>query len=613
VRWRLGRSGRVLTGSAPVAAHVTIRYAAAMVDPAQALAALVVRGITDAFGNDHCDIDPQVRRSERADLQADVAIGLARRLHQPPRAIADRIAAALPANELVDRVEVAGAGFLNVSVRTEWLAEAATRAAGDERLGVPFATNRERTVIDYSAPNVAKEMHVGHLRSTIIGDALARILAWRGHTVIRQNHLGDWGTPFGMLYEQDLDCGRAGGELTIGRIAELYRLANQRFETEPEFAERARRRVVTLQAGLDPETRAWWQQFIDLSTRYFETIYATLGVTLAPEDIRAESFYNDRLTPLVGELEATGRAVVSDGAVCMFPAGFTNREGNPLPLMLRKSDGGYGYGITDLAAIRYRLSELGATRLLYVVGAAQARHLAMVHAAAAELGWLVPPARATHVPFGFVLGQDRKPLRSREGGAVRLMDLIAAAIARAEQVILEIEAGKRERGAPVEELEPELRRDVARAVGVGSIKYADLSCDRVKDYVFDVDRMVSFKGDSAGYLQYAHARARGIFRELDQPATLGPIRITAPAERGLVVRLLGLGGVVRSVEATLEPHRLAGYLFDVATAFTEFYDACPVLTSTGDLRASRLALADLTARTLSRGLGLLGIAAPERM
>ncbi|MEO8704627.1 MAG: arginine--tRNA ligase [Kofleriaceae bacterium] len=575
-------------------------------DPVDAVAALVAAAISNAVGPDVAG-DPMVRRSDRADLQCDAAPALAGKLRQNPRVIAAQIVAALPANDIVERTEIAGAGFLNITLRTAWLAEVATRAHADDRLGVPLASTPERVVIDYSAPNIAKEMHVGHMRSTIIGDCLARVLAWRGHTVIRQNHLGDWGTPFGMLIEHLVDLGdvAAERELAIGETGVFYRAANKKFETDPAFADRARARVVALQAG-DPSTLERWRTLIDLSTRYCETVYAALDVKLVPSDICAESFYNDRLAPLVAEVDAAGRIEISGGAGCLFPAGFTNREGGPLPLILRKSDGGYGYATTDLAAIHYRIRELRATRLLYVVGASQARHLSMIFTAATELGWVTPAVRVQHVAFGFVLGDDGKPLKSREGRVFKLVDLIEDAIARADQVLGERENTERA-------LEPEQRREVARMVGVGAIKYADLANDRIKDYTFDLERMVSFRGDTAGYLQYAHARVNGVFRDRGDGAAVGPIALESPEERTLAFRLLGFATAVRAVETTLEPHRLAAFLHDIATAFTKFYDACPVLTSTGETRASRLALTNLTGRTLGRGLDLLGIAAPDRM
>nr|MBA2540530.1 arginine--tRNA ligase [Deltaproteobacteria bacterium] len=468
-------------------------------------------------------------------------------------------------------------------------------------------------VIDYSSPNVAKELHVGHLRSTNIGDSIARTLEFRGHTVIRQNHIGDWGTPFGMLIEQLVDVGeeQAQQALAVGELTTFYRAARKRFDTEPGFADRARQRVVLLQAG-DPQTRAWWRSLLDQSLRYMQEVYRALGVTLTPADVCAESFYNDRLAPLADELEASGQATISDGASCVFVPGFQNREGGPLPIIVRKRGGGFGYAATDLAAIRYRFRELGATRAIYVVGSPQTQHLAMIHAAAQQLGWLAPPARAEHVGFGSVLGNDGQMLATRDGQSVRLVDLIHEAVARADAQIESLTARRAEAGREGPEMSPEQRREVARMVGIGAIKYADLSSDRIKDYVYEVARMVRFEGDTAGYLQYTHARVRGIFRKAQDVAG-GAVNIVEPTERSLALRLLAFGGTVADVERTLEPHRLAGYLYDVATAFTKFYDACPILTADPAVRASRLVLADLTGRTIRCGLDVLGIEAPDVM
>jgi arginyl-tRNA synthetase len=461
-------------------------------------------------------------------------------------------------------------------------------------------------VIDYSAPNVAKEMHVGHLRSTVIGDALARVLRWRGHTVIPQNHLGDWGTPFGMLIEHLIDLGEAQAtqELAVGELAVFYKAARKKFDSDDAFKERSRLRVVALQGG-DTATLDKWRVLLDSSKRYFEAVYGKLGAQLTPADVCAESFYNDRLKPLATELESTGKATISDGALCLFPAGFVGREKQPQPLLVRKGDGGFGYAATDLAAIRYRIDTLKATRVLYVVGAPQGVHLSMVFQAARELGWVPENVRVEHVAFGSVLGTDGKMFRSREGDTVRLVDLIDAAIERADAVVR----------AKSPDLEPEVRAEVARMVGVGSIKYADLSSDRIKNYTFDLERMVSFEGDTAGYLQYAYARTRSIFRKAGANVTVGPIRIDASEERALVLALLGFGAAVKSVEISLEPHRLAGYLHDLAGAFTAFYEQCPILRSdiAPDVRASRLALVELTGNTLKQGLALLGIDVPDRM
>ncbi len=576
------------------------------VDPIDAVSALVREAVVSALGTGF-DVDPQVRRSDRADLQADLAMRLARQAKRPPRTIADAIVAALPPNEVIERIEVANPGFLNIWLRNEWLATAASAANTSDRLAVPRSETPERIVIDYSHPNVAKEMHVGHLRSTVIGDSLARVLEWRGHTILRQNHIGDWGTPFGMLIEHMIDLGeaQAAAELGIGQLGRFYKAARTKFDSDPVFADRSRRRVVALQAG-DAPTLLQWRALVDLSTRYFETVYATLGVTLQHDDIAGESFYNDQLAPLAHELEASGYARISDGALCAFPAGFKNREGAPLALMLRKSDGGFGYAITDLAAIRFRLQRLHATRILYVVGAPQTQHLAMVFTAARELAWLTPPARAEHVAFGSVLGPDGHMLMSRLGGNVRLVDMIDEAIQRAENIA---RAKASESQEPIDEA---TLHGIARMVGVGAIKYADLSSDRVKDYIFDLERMVSFDGNTAGYCQYAHARARSVLRKAGEPPTAG-LAIVEPKERELALAVLGLGTVVRDVERTLEPHRLVNYSYALASAFTSFYDACPILKADPPVRASRLLLTQLTARTLACALGLLGISVPDRM
>ena len=578
------------------------------VDPVDAVSALVRTAVVTALGADFADIDPQVRRSDRADLQADLAMRLARQARRAPRAIADAIVAAIPANDVIERIEVANPGFLNVFLRNDWLGSAASAASASERLAVPQAEAPERVVIDYSHPNVAKEMHVGHLRSTVIGDALARVLEWRGHTVRRQNHIGDWGTPFGMLIEHMIDLGeaQAAAELGIGELAKFYKAARAKFESDAAFADRSRRRVVALQAG-DPQTLQQWRVLVDLSTRYFETVYAKLGVTLQHGDIAGESFYNDQLSPLARELEASGHARLSDGALCAFPAGFLNREGAPLALMLRKSDGGFGYAITDLAAIRYRLQQLRATRILYVVGAPQTQHLAMVVTAAREFGWLAPPARAEHVAFGSVLGTDGRMFMSRAGDTVRLVDMIDEAIERA------MAAARAKASESKEPIDEATLHDVARMVGIGAIKYADLSSDRVKDYVFDLDRMVSFEGNTAGYCQYAHARAQSVIRKAGGIPPDAQLAIVEPTERELVLHLLRLGGAVRDVERTLEPHRLVNYCYALAGAFTSFYDACPILKAEPAVRASRLILTQLVVRTLACALGLLGISVPDRM
>ncbi|MCS6899013.1 MAG: arginine--tRNA ligase [Myxococcales bacterium] len=583
-------------------------------DPREALRPLFRTALQAAFGPEFADEDPILRSSTHADLQANLAMGFARRLKMQPRAVGEAIAAALPRNEVLARVEVAGPGFLNLTLADGWITAAATAMLQDPRFGVPCATRPERVVIDYSAPNVAKEMHVGHLRSTVIGDALARLLSFRGHEVIRQNHVGDWGTPFGMLIEHLLDRGEAeaSAELGVGELSSFYKAARRKFDGDPGFADRARNRVVKLQSG-DPETLRLWSILVQLSHRYFSEVYRRLDVTLTPDDIKGESFYNSLLAPLCDELEKQGKATINQDALCLFPPGFVNRDKEPLPLMIRKKDGGFGYATTDLAAIRHRIEDLKATRLLYVVGAPQEQHLAMVFAAARELGWLVPPIRAEHVKFGSVLGTDKRMFKTRQGDAVRLVDLIDEAVEAAQREV-------RENCKEVDD--EETIRELSRSVGVGAIKFADLSCDRIKDYVFDLDRMVRFEGRTGGYVQYAHARIQSIFRKTEkelgalvfaQGLSLSSDSSERQAERALMLRLLGFREAVEAVENTLQPHLLCTFLLDTAEAFSTFYQQCPVKNAAPERRAVRLSLCKLTAGVLATGLSLLGIQAPPRM
>jgi arginyl-tRNA synthetase len=582
-----------------------------MADPRILLAERLRAAVVAAFGADHAGADPMVRRSERADYQADLAMGLGKTLKRPPREVAAAVVAKLGLAGIADRVEIAGPGFINLTLASDFLEREALVLAGDQRLGVPLADRRDKVILDYSAPNVAKEMHVGHLRSTIIGDALGRILGELGHEVVRQNHVGDWGTPFGMLIEHLVDLGegeRGGADSDVGELSAFYRNARVKFDRDPAFAERSRRRVVLLQAG-DAHTLALWRELIDISKKYFNDIYGRLGVLLSDEDLRGESFYNAVLPEIAQELERRGIATINDGALCVFVPGFTNREGEPLPLILRKQDGGYGYAATDLAALRYRTQTLHGTRLLYVVGAPQTQHLAMVFAAGELAGWLKPPARAEHVAFGSVLGADKKMLKTRAGETVTLASLLAEAIERADA-----ETAKRD---PT--LDPSARRALAPKIGIGAVKYADLANDRIKDYVFDWDRMLAAEGRTGPYLQYAHARIHSIFRKAAETGVAAataraPVALAEPAERALALELLGFGAAVVESADTLKPHRLAGYLYDLASAFTAFFESCPVLRAPDDAtRESRLKLCALTASVLARGLSLLGIDAPERM
>ncbi|MEV0893677.1 arginine--tRNA ligase [Promicromonospora sp. NPDC050262] len=582
--------------------------------------AAVRAALTEVLPAELAGTDPVVRRSDRADFQANGPLAVAKRVGRAPRdlatATADRLGGSVAeakaegvANAAVT-AEVSGPGFLNLTVPAATLWRQVAARLADESLGIATTHDGERTVIDYSAPNVAKEMHVGHLRSTIIGDTLARVLAHLGATVIRQNHVGDWGTQFGMLIQFiDEHPERTWqGEASMSALDALYRAARAAFDTDPGFADRARARVVLLQSG-DEATLSTWRELVAESEAAFQAVYDRLGILLTPADADGESRYNADLRGVVDELVAQGIAVDSDGALCAFTDGVVGPDGDPVPLIVRKKDGGFGYAATDLATVRLRVEEYHATRILYVVDARQALHFRMVFDVARRAGWLPDDVAATHVPFGTVLGADGKPFKTRDGGTVRLDDLLDQAVERARAELAEKDHG----------LTPEEFERVAQAAGIGAVKYADLSNTRTKDYVFDVDRMVALNGNTGVYLQYAYARVRSILRKAaDAGVELGrPVDPTLPlhpAERALALTLDELAATLDDVAVTLEPHRLAGYLFDLARAYTEFYDRCPVLRADDDaVRAGRLALCELTGRTLATGLDLLGLAAPDRM
>lgn len=552
-------------------------------------------------------VDPVIRRSQHAHFQSDAALALARETGGNPRDIASRVVDAAQLDDLCSSVEVSGPGFINLTLADEVLGRLLADSVGDERLGVPQTMDPETITIDYSAPNAAKEMHVGHLRSTIIGDAAVRLLEWQGHTVIRQNHIGEWGTPFGMLVEHLLDVGEseAAHELSVGDLNGFYQAARRKFDTDETFKDRSRKRVVLLQSG-DGKTLRLWRTLVDGSKKYFMTVYGLLGVRLTEDDFFGESYYNDQLQSVVDELKDLGLLQESEGAQCVFPQGYTNRSGDPLPIIVRKGDGGFGYGATDLATIRHRVRDLQATRLLYVVGLPQRQHLEMIYDVARDARWLIPPTRAEHIGHGSILGDDGKMLRTRAGASVKLVDLLEEAVVRATAVIAEKNP----------QLDDDTRAAIARAVGIGAVKYADLSTDRLKDYVFDYDRMLSFEGNTAPYLQYARARICSIFRRAGvETPLLGSERlvIAQPAERALALELLEFSSLIAEVSETLEFHRLANYLYGLAAAFTRFYEECPVLRAEESIKESRLVLCDHTARTLELGLTLLGIDSPDRM
>ncbi|WP_426996735.1 arginine--tRNA ligase [Pseudarthrobacter sp. N5] len=593
-----------------------------MNNPAQIVVPRVQAAIAQAFGQDFGSTDPVIRPSQFADIQINAAMALAKRVGLPPRDTAAKIVEALDLDGICTAVEISGPGFINLTFDGTWIEELLNAQPTTPELltaeGAPGAA-AQRVVVDYSSPNVAKEMHVGHLRTTVVGDCLVRVLEALGHTVIRQNHIGDWGTPFGMLIEHWLEVGEDSAEaaLLVDDPSAFYQAARAKFDASDGaaagFATRARLRVVSLQSA-DEATLVVWRRLVAQSKLYFNAIYNTLGVSLGDADIAGESSYDPHLAQLCQELEERGIARVSEGALCTFPAGFTGREDQPLPLIIRKSDGGYGYGTTDLATIRYRVNELHADRILYVVGAPQNVHLRMVMATARDAGWLPDSVQATHVQIGNVLGEDGKILKSRSGSPVRLMALLEEAVDRARAVI--------EAGRP--ELSDEERAITARQVGIGAVKYADLSVGHDTEYVFDFDRMLALSGNTGPYVQYAAARIRSILRkapvdgEAGVPAAAAPgaavaIAVVEAAERALALHLLEYDATLQKVGEVLEPHRLCAYLFELAQLFTTFYDQCPVLKAADSVRESRLALCALVLARLSGGLELLGIGTPENM
>jgi arginyl-tRNA synthetase len=552
-----------------------------------------------AFGPSYGELDPELRAATKPEFghfQTSLPLRLAKSLGQPPRTVAKQLVAQLDLADLCESPAIAGPGFINLTLLPGTLAAAVNDLLDH---GAGFQPRGKRVVVDYSQPNVAKQMHVGHLRSTVIGDALCAVLQYVGYEVVRQNHVGDWGTQFGMLVEQLLD--EQADSLDLLGLQHLYQRARKRFDADGNFADRARARVVALQSG-DPETLAIWRQMVEVSLTEFDRLYAKLGSPLTRADVVGESAYNDQLQGVVDDLAAAGLLTESDGAQCVFLPGSTGRDGSPLPVIVQKSDGGFGYSATDLAAIRHRVDDLHACRIIYVVDHRQTFHFQQIFALARAAGWLPATTIAEHVSFGAVLGEDGKPFKTREGDSVRLVSLLDEAVARAEALL-------DERGVPFPE---PTRSEIARAVGIGAVKYADLANDRVNDYRFALDRMVAMTGNTGPYLQYAHARLTRILAKAAAP--VGQVTLlTEPAEQRLALLLSGFGDTVVQVAETLQPHRLCTYLYDVATALSAFYETCPVIASEGEVRSSRVALCAATRKVLQDGLDLLGITAPDAM
>ncbi len=547
----------------------------------------------------------------------DVALpchSLAGIMKKAPQEIAKQISE-LVASDLQSFAIVSSmSGFVNITAKPEWLSKRLSILLADPRLGVSV-DEKKTFAVDYSAPNVAKEMHVGHLRSTVIGDTIVRMLEFKGHTVIRENHVGDWGTPFGMLIEHLLDLGedRAANELGVGDLDSFYKQARSKFVSDEEFANRSRSRVVLLQGG-DAETLRLWRILVDESMRYFNEVYSMLGVMLTDDDIRGESSYQELLPEVVERLRESGDLEESDGADVVFPGGWVNRDGEPLPMIIRKADGGYNYSTSDLACIIDRVERLGCDGFLYVVGTPQKQHFEMVFQVAKKAGFMSHNHQAVHVNFGSVLDTDGKVLKSREGEVIKLHDLLEEAIRRAEQSI--------------DDKNPDLlgkeREEVARAVGIGAVKYADLSTERTKDYVFDWEKMLSFEGNTAPYLQYAYARISSIFRKWggDRESLTTNFESLMESElstlRGeeilLSRRLVEFPSILDDSVSTFSPHKLCKHLHSIASSFASFYENCAILKEDNEIISQRrLALCEVTSRELKLGLAMMGINVPERM
>ncbi|VXC98692.1 arginine--tRNA ligase [Pseudomonas sp. 9Ag] len=570
----------------------------------QALARLTAEGVLPEGSNPTIQVE-NTRDKSHGDFASNVAMMLAKPAGMKPRDLAQKLIDALPADPSVSKVEIAGPGFLNFFQNSAALAQRLDAALADPLLGVSKTGSRQRVVVDLSSPNLAKEMHVGHLRSTIIGDAVARVLEFLGDEVIRQNHVGDWGTQFGMLLACLMEQPKGFDSPELADLEGFYRAAKQRFDESPEFAERARKLVVELQAG-DAECLRLWKQFNELSLSHAQQVYDRLNVRLTPEDVKGESAYNAELADIVSSLKAKGLLSESNGAQCVFLDEFKNAEGNPLPVIVQKAGGGYLYATTDLASMRYRSQQLKADRALYFVDQRQALHFQMTFEVARRADFVRSDMQLEHMGFGTMNGADGRPFKTRDGGTVKLVDLLDEAEQRAYSLV---------KGKNPDLDEGELRQ-IARAVGIGAVKYADLSKHRTSDYSFNFEQMLSFEGNTAPYLLYAYTRVASVFRKLGtgMDGVGGEINLEAEQEQALGAKLAQFAEVLNGVGEKGVPHLLCSYLYDLAGLFSSFYEHCPILTAENEtVKQSRLRLAALTGKTLKQGLALLGLETLERM
>lgn len=568
--------------------------------------------IEAAYGIEYRNVDPMIHLTNKPDFgdyQANLAMSLAKKTGNSPRNVARAIISQLKLNDICEKVEVAGPGFINLYLRLTFLDKQMHRMANHGQFGIKTVKVPQTIVVDYSAPNIAKEMHVGHLRSTVIGDAIVRLLMAQGHQVIRQNHMGDWGTQFGMLIEYLIDSGwteKHGNRSSLNDLELRYQAAKRKFDSDLDFAKQCRQRVVALQAG-EENTLKLWRYLVEESSRHFSDIYTRLGVLLQASDNCPESFYNPKLAEIVSLLDENKLLTISAGATVILLEGFKDQNNKPLPMIVRKSDGGYLYATTDLAALRYRLNELKADRLIYVTDARQSQHFAMLFAAAKRAEW-VGKAHLQHVPFGAVLGTDKKPFKTRSGSTVKLIDLMHEAELRTNTVISKKNP----------EMPEEIRHEIAQTIGIAALKYADLSNDRIKDYIFNWNRMLALDGNTAPYLYNAYVRIISIFRKGDinrESLDPGLIHIQTPKEKVLALQLSQYAQTVTQASTHLEPHRLCIFLHELASRFHSFYESNPILKEavTEKTKLSRLALCNLCAQVIHHGLNLLGMKTVDSM
>ncbi|HDL1113795.1 TPA: arginine--tRNA ligase [Mannheimia haemolytica] len=553
------------------------------------------------------NVEPLVRQSgkpEFGDYQANGAMGAAKKLGMNPREFAQKILENADLNGIADKLEIAGPGFINIFLNPEWLAENTNSSLQAVNFGIKTA-NPQTIVIDYSSPNVAKEMHVGHLRSTIIGDAVVRTLAFLGNNVIRANHVGDWGTQFGMLiaYLEKMENEHV-SEMELSDLEAFYRAAKEHYDSDEAFAEKARNYVVKLQSS-DKYCLTMWKKLVDITMHHNQENYNRLNVTLTEKDVMGESLYNPMLPEIVADLKAKGLAVEDDGALVVFLDEFKNKDGDPMGVIVQKKDGGFLYTTTDIAAAKYRYETLKADRALVFSDSRQAQHMQQAWLITRKAGYVPDSFSLEHPFFGMMLGKDGKPFKTRSGGTVKLKDLLDEAVERADKLIAERST----------ELTAEEKAAVVEAVAIGSVKYSDLSKNRTTDYVFAWDNMLTFEGNTAPYMQYAYTRIRSIFARanIDEDALSGSIQLNEPKERALAVKLLQFEEALNGVAKEGMPHILCQYLYELAGSFSSFYEACPILNAEETTKNSRLKLAALTAKTLKQGLDLLGIKTVEKM